>query len=80
MKLSPVSVGECDSMSRRSGSVRPFMMSRALAWRRANEYPSHDLANALELEPFFPEITLWLDSGAMSATQYPCSSGMFLPF
>ena len=33
MKPSRVSVGECDSMSRRSGSVKPLMMSRAFARR-----------------------------------------------
>ena len=33
MKFSWVCVGECDSMSRRSGSVKPLMMSRALARR-----------------------------------------------
>ena len=35
IKPSLVSVGECDSMSRRSGSVKSFMMSRDLA-RRAD--------------------------------------------
>ena len=34
MKSSLASVGECDSVSRRSGSVKPFMKSRALARAR----------------------------------------------
>ena len=76
--------GECDSMSRRSGSVTPFVMSRALA-RRADgvlssgfQIRAQRVASALELQPFLPEMTLWrLGSLAGSATQYPCSSGTF---
>ena len=72
IKPSLISVGECDSSSKRSGSVRPFKNESCLgpmAWCGVasryvpNEHPSHHLASALGLGTFNLKTTLWrLDS------------------